>query len=734
MANPRDDRARRDIGLAAARIGSTVSFARAARSVPPNQPMKTNSTVVGRRALLKLAAVAGAASACPLRLFGQSGQSAKPSVRTITDYLQTLVRPDHGYAWGDQDISHLTPTFGAIGAHRVLKVTPPNREALVEFVRTHHPREIKKLEQERRIFDFQQVQALAWLDADLGEFRAKIAALTKPLGYLKQYERHGYPVLQSELGAVMSHALLGLPTTGIADAFGSYIDERRRDNGSFNNTPAADGGDGHVMNTLWALQASRVLGREVARKEALIAWLRACQLPNGGFTHSPRPEFGGNDDIVYTRAALRALKMLGSGPADRAASLAQILSLANADGGFADRVGWLSNATATYYALDALEVLGALDTLANLRRNTPRPKVALPSGLKIFSIQVESHGTGSPAEAVELARSLKIDLWGAKNGKPAWVARVRELAAARKVPVTFFTADEEYGTWVNVPGLGTYSHTSDLMAPAGADIGPSLGTRAAPPVPVSWPEFRARRLAPLERGGGRLIWQFGENEELVRMFLDDSVERGGFAAISTYHFGNPDFMNTEPFLNRWRGRIPFIGLQDAHGPEPWWFADQTTGFRTLFLATEPTWAGWLNALKQNWTVAVRRDVWTKGKTWMHSGSDAVLELVRARERDWRWWDNPAIVRPLVSIVPLTAADEFEAGRPASGIKLRVRCAWENTPQGLLKAPISELVKLTIDGREVTPALESRKRPNGLFEEHYHHVSLPAEVARAPHTA
>jgi hypothetical protein len=121
------------------------------------------------------------------------------------------------------------------------------------------------------------------------------------------------------------------------------------------------------------------------------------------------------------------------------------------------------------------------------------------------------------------------------------------------VPVTFFTADEEYGTWVDIPGLGTYSHTSDLVAPAGADIGPPLGTRAAPPAPVSWGDFRTRRLAPLERGGGRLIWQFGENEELVRMFLDDSVERGGFAAISTFHFGNPDFQNTEPFLNRWRG-------------------------------------------------------------------------------------------------------------------------------------------------------------------------------------
>ena len=693
-------------------------------------PVNSNVT---RRDMIKLMAVAGAASSCATNVFGQAKRPDAPSVRTITDYLQTLARPDGGYAWGDQEITHLTPTFGVIGAYRVLQQTPPNKDKLVAYVRTHHPRELKKLEQERRIFDWQQVQALTWLGADASEFKPKIAALTKPLGYLKQYERNGYPVFQSELGAVLSHALLGLPTVGIADAFGRYIDERRRANGSYNNTPAADGGDGHVMNTLWALQALGVLGREISQKEELIEWLRGCQLPSGAFTLAPKPEFGGVDDIVYTRAAVRALKMLGAAPANRDACIAQIHSLANADGGFSDRAGWLSNATATYYAVDALDQLGALDTIVTVKRRPLRARATLPSDLKIFSAQVESHGTGSPAETVDLARSLKIDLWGAKNGKPEWAAKVRQLAKDQKVPVIFFTADEEYGTWVHIPGLGTYSHTSDLVAPAGADIGPPLGTRAAPPAPVSWPDFRTRRLVPLERGGGRLIWQFGENEELVRMFLDDSVERGGFSAISTYHFGNPDFMNTEPFLNRWRGRIPFVGLQDAHGPEPWWFADQTTGFRTLFLATEPTWEGWLNALKQNWTVPVRRDVWTRGKIWMHSGSDEVRDFVKARESEWRWWDNPAIARPMVSIVAVNANDTLEAARPESGTMLRVRCAWENTPQGLLKSPISELIRLKVDGKEVPTTLVSPERQNGLRGDHYRHWPI-ANLAPGKHTA
>ncbi len=176
--------------------------------------------------------------------------------------------------------------------------------------------------------------------------------------------------------------------------------------------------------------------------------------------------------------------------------------------------------------------------------------------MKVYSIQIEAHGEGSPADAVELARALRIHLWGAKNAQPGWIDRAQARADRQNVPVRFFVANEEYGSWVRVPGFGTYSHTSDVIAPAGADIGPSLANAGV----VSWPEFRTRRLDPLQRACGRLVWQFGENEDLVRMYLDDSIERGGYAAISTFHFGNPDFTNSEPFLNRYRGQIPFVAL------------------------------------------------------------------------------------------------------------------------------------------------------------------------------
>jgi len=119
---------------------------------------------------------------------------------------------------------------------------------------------------------------------------------------------------------------------------------------------------------------------------------------------------------------------------------------------------------------------------------------------------------------------------------------------------------------------------------------------------------------------------------------------------------------------------------------------------------------------------------------MHGGPREVLDLVRRRETDWRWWDNPKIQRPLVSIVAVRPEDEFEAARPESGVTIRVRCAWENTAQGLPKKPIAELLKLTVDGGEVSPKLVARKQPRvNAYADYYHQFHLP-DPAPGKHAA
>ena len=660
-----------------------------------------------------LVAAAGLAAA-PTRAADRPAWQA-----VVLAYLARLAKPDGGYGWEDQPRSHVTPTFAVVGSYWLLGAAVPDAAKVAVFVRDNHPGKLTRrgrLEQEIRTFEFQQIQTLVWLGADAGGFRDKVRGWTKPTAYMKQYERAGHPVFRGETAAFTCRELLGLPTNDLAPHYVAYLDSRRRANGSFNGTPAADGSDGHVMNTLWGLDALRVLDREKENAPQTADWLRACQLPNGGFTYQPKPAYAGVDDVAYTRAAVRSLAMLGAAPGDRAGCVRYLFSLFNADGGFGDRPGWTSNPAATYHALDALDALWALNDAPSSRPTVPAEPASPPADLKAFTIQVEAHGQGSPADAVELARSLRVHLWAAKNAKPGWAERAQTLADRDRVPVRFVAANEEYGTWVAFPGFGTYSHTSDILAPTTESAGPSLANVGV----VSWPDFRAKRFDPLREGGGVLVWQFGENEELVRTLLDDSVERGGYGAVSTYHFGNPDFTNTSPYLMKYRGKIPFVALQDAHGPEPWWFADVTTGLRTVFLAMEPTWDGWLEALKRNWVVAVRRDALTRGELWTHAGSRAVRDAVMARGKDWQWWDNPTVARPMVSVVAVGPGDALEVGRPEKGTTVRVRCAWECTNHGVLVRPLAELVRLTVDGKAVTPELVTKPAAGGgQFADHYH---------------
>src|SRR5687767_5155900 len=107
---------------------------------------------MNRRAMLKTVAVTGAAAALPLPMFGQARE--KPNWHSaVLRYLESLARPDGGYGWEGQGHSHLTPTFYVIGCYRLLGPTPPKRMELADFVRAHHPAALKKLEQERRIFE-----------------------------------------------------------------------------------------------------------------------------------------------------------------------------------------------------------------------------------------------------------------------------------------------------------------------------------------------------------------------------------------------------------------------------------------------------------------------------------------------------------------------------------------------------------------------------------------------------
>src|SRR5262245_35511677 len=199
-----------------------------------------------RRSFLQATAATGLAAMLPAPAGAQ--QTADSSWRkSLARYLESLARDDGGYGWDGQERSHLTPTFAVIGCYKLLGEEPPKKAALAQYVRTHHPMELKKLEQEHRAFDWQQIQALVWLGEDVADFRGRVQSWKAPVQYLKQYEQHGWPVFQEEVAAILSRKLVGLPFDELPTAFVDYVQLRQRGNGSFNGAPREAGGDGHIL-------------------------------------------------------------------------------------------------------------------------------------------------------------------------------------------------------------------------------------------------------------------------------------------------------------------------------------------------------------------------------------------------------------------------------------------------------------------------------------------------------
>lgn len=676
------------------------------------------SSLTRRGFARSLAASAFLCGSCAALAFGAT------EMRRLIAYLESHRKPDGAYGWKPATRSHVTPTFGVVGSYVLLYAAVPDASAVASFVRDHYPvPERRRTERPLWRLDFEQVQTLLWLKEPIDSFRPLASTWTRPAEFTKRYELDGDPVFQHQAMAVRVRHLAGIEPSAADGAWRAYFQERRRPNGTFSLTRASDGSGGHLVNTLWGILALESLGEKAAVSSELVDWVRSCQTSSHGFTYAPDAQFGAVDDIVYTWAAVQILGRAGASPRHASACVDWIHALQTEEGGFQDRPGGFANPLATYYALDSLRLLRAAPA-APARRAPVATQHAIPDGSRVFTMQVEAPGGGSPAEAVLLAGALGIHIWSAKNSAPGWIEEAQQIARRKRVPVLFAVGNEEYGTFVKVPGLGTYSHLDDYVVPAEGNRGPQFPKKD---YPYPWSEFRDMRIRQIRAAGGRMVWQFNENEELTRALLDEAVEKGTYGAICTFHFGNEDFLSSQPFLMRWYGRLPMVALQDAHGGESWWWGDFLSGFRTLFIAREPTWQGWLSALGRNHVMSVRRDRATNWKLETAGGLPNAAEFVMARKSEWTWWDaeGASRERPAAALTVLRPGMRFEAAVPEQGLAIRLRLLGNNTGQGKPQEPLADLVSLEIDGARVEPHLVSTAN-----DRYYLHTAMKASAREA----
>ena len=616
----------------------------------------------------------------------------------LLSFVDSHRKSDGGYGWLSRVGSHVTPTFAAVAIYRMLGRRVPDRDRLVSFVRAHYPVPDGLSQQPLWRLAYEQAQLLVWLGSSMDT--SKSPQWQKPLVYNTYFEQNGYPTLQHQAMAVRLRRMAGIDDAEATNAWTAYFRARQRSNGTFNNTPASDGSGGHVVNTLWAVEALSDLGVHEPLSEETVAWLQHCQRPGGGFTWSPRPELGGVENVIYTWAAVRLLARSGQSPRDRQACVGWLEDRRGAQGGYSSSHGSRCNLTATWYAVKTLAALRS-GRMAPVRPQSSPQHSALPRGLSIYTAQIEAPGSGSPAEAAMLAERLKIDLWTAKNASPGWIGAAQQVARARGGRTLFAQGNEEYGTYTEVPGFGTYSHLDDLVAPPAADLGPFPPQRN---VGMPWTTFREQRIRKVRAHDGRMVWQFNENEELTRILLDDACSSKSYSAISSFHFGLDDFLEFEPFLMDWEGRLPMIGLQDAHGEEAWWWAPQLANFCTLYLAEGPSWEGFVGALDRGWCLSVRHVSESSALQWSGARPE-VRQYIEERQDQWIWWKKSSPVMPLAAVTLVDAGAPFEAGTPTTGRCVRVRLQWDlgsspNKPEFV--KPLSELVRLSVDGTVLNP--------------------------------
>ena len=611
-------------------------------------------------------------------------------------YLESLRQRDGAYAFPGQDASHLSATYAAVMTYAALgREVPGDHAALAKAVAGPlYPiagdRDAARTRwhwQPLHEFRLQQFRAAKALGGDVAQFRKYADSVNKPDSYATGYESGGNPVMIQQMAALLLKDECGV---GIApevrNAFSAYLDERRRDNGSYNTTKATDGSDGHVVNTAYALAGRRVMGEKV-NDERAVAWIRDCQRPDGGFSWAPNPPKGDVSDIWYAHAAVRALLDLGARPKDERAFCDWLLSLWNHDGGFAPRPGLRSDPMATFRAVDLLVRLGWLDRLRTPAAAASGGKGNRGlSGLHAFTVQFEAPGSGSVREAVQVAKELKIHLWGAKNAKPAWIVAAQAEADRCGVPVRFFRSDEAYGERRNIPGLGNFSHLRDpATPPEGACDG-----------------------RPFQ------LWQMCDHECCARVWLDS----GEYDAIGSFHFGCFDMTWILPFLYQYEETVPFVSNQDSHG-ETWWWRGELAAYRTVFLAKEGTWDGFREACGKGLVTSVREDAHTEGRLRMVGGSPEAKARIKELEKEWRVGD----VKSHVSVQVLTPDDVFEVAHPPEGrlVRVRVDFKWREN-RGLvdssyrLAAARQNGRELAIDRREFRH--EKNDYLHGILEEAY----------------
>ncbi len=468
-------------------------------------------------------------------------------------------------------------------------------------------------------------------------------------------ELRRYPVgeffdLASLSQLVLSAQTLGSPIANPKIA-GAFVTQRQAPSGGFveglDSLTKPTNEKAHLVATYEAVMILTELGIPVPNTRKCIAWLRSCQTPTGGFRWSPSASsYSNQPDVWYTWAAIRALRALGSEPANPTACLAWLNSLQNPDGGFGDRPGWPSRLYSTYYALHSAQLLaGSARRGITQKQLTQENQPLIPEG-KYRIFQAAHKSPQGDSGMVDAAAAMGFNLLAVKTtekqidpaeGMSRMVKQARAYAKRKNYPLEIVDFPENYSHRLQWPSGQRADHVSNLLIPP--DLSPSkLSTYKAAyeagKLGLPWTAFQQQVVQPMLNLNTLFYPELDYTMTNAYQVYDAGLDgQAGYNAIPGAHFGNSDWMRHFPYKERWIGQLPIVADADAHGDIEEW-REHLNEFRNLYIARDYHYSHYIDAAKNGRLVCVIR--YDSGEI-RYYGAPAAVAYLKKHRPEWQWW-------------------------------------------------------------------------------------------------
>src|SRR5690554_6099629 len=433
-----------------------------------------------------------------------------------------------------------------------------------------------------------------------------------------------------------------------------YIEKRQAKDGGFVDDvaeqPVPKPENSHLVITHDAVMTLSALELALPNPEAIIEWIRSCQVPSGGFKWNPiSAEYSNKPDVWYTWAAVMTLNALGSAPKDVAGCINWLNSLQNSDGGFGDRPGWTSRIYSTYYAVHALDVL-----TGDARQGISAKSVQLQEDLipestyAIFQAHHKSPSGGTGM--VDSVAAMHLNLVAVKSREKEVVLRegisegvkaARAYAKEKGYPLEILESPENYSHQLKWISGQHADHVSNFMVP------PDLSTKEgliyekafhAGQKGLSWVQFKEQVIKPIQSIQSGTLFYPELDFTMVNAYMvyDDGLDGNpGYNAVPGAHFGNIDWVRHFPYKERWEGVLPIIADGDAHGDIVKW-RPNLEQYRNIFIANSHSYEDYVEASLDGRSVCVIRMPDT-GEI-RYYGSKAAINYLKEHFEEWKWWE------------------------------------------------------------------------------------------------